>query len=256
MNVLIVTRDEIVLRSPEGEICGRRARTPQRSCLADVHCLNPVALVFCGDQTDSLEQAMAVRESGQYQDLPVAILGNEGTDLATASALSSQAGSRPARWLENLLAVPAEQEVPPRRVLIDQRAREVSIMKKAAFCSPQEFRLLLLFLSYPDIVFSREEIVKRVREDENSVDSRIVDVLVRRVRRKIEVAAEKPMHLRTIYGLGYMFQPRNNVFMDVESRQPFGFGRIVCNILFITSLLTCDPAYLNFLAYDVTSGVL
>jgi DNA-binding response OmpR family regulator len=83
-----------------------------------------------------------------------------------------------------------------------------------------EFRLFLFLLQYPRIVFCREELVKRARLAEGPVDARIIDVLIRRLRRKIEVIAQAPRNLRTVQRLGYLFDYEGDTFIDVETNTP------------------------------------
>ncbi|MCA1584148.1 MAG: winged helix-turn-helix domain-containing protein [Acidobacteria bacterium] len=66
----------------------------------------------------------------------------------------------------------------------------------------QEFQLLLLLLSHPGIVFSRDALLRRIWKDETFVTVRSVDTLVKRVRKKIERSAE-PEVILTVWGAGY-----------------------------------------------------
>jgi DNA-binding winged helix-turn-helix (wHTH) protein len=109
---------------------------------------------------------------------------------------------------------------PGRRVIIDQRAREVMIGDRRLTCSPMELRFLIWFLRYPNIVFSRVELLRRLSTTEVR-DPRIVDVFVRRIRGKIEVDPDSPAHLLTVRGIGYMFQHNSDTFIDGLTRDRF-----------------------------------
>lgn len=68
---------------------------------------------------------------------------------------------------------------------------------------PNEFRLLLHFVSHPDQVFSRASIIERLGKDSGLIDERTVDVWTGRLRRALR-AAGVPDPLRTVRALGYV----------------------------------------------------
>lgn len=68
-----------------------------------------------------------------------------------------------------------------------------------------EFRLLEYFIRNPGRTFSRHHLLKMIRSNLDDVKPRMVDVYVKRIRRKIEVHEENPQYLRTVRGLGYCF---------------------------------------------------
>ena len=61
-----------------------------------------------------------------------------------------------------------------------------------------EFDLLLMFLNNKNKSFSREEILKNIWGNDYFGSDRVVDDLVRRVRRKLP-----KLNINTIYGYGY-----------------------------------------------------
>ena len=64
-----------------------------------------------------------------------------------------------------------------------------------------EFELLAALVRYPGRIMSRNDLLD-VMSDPND---RTVDVLVGRLRRKIEADPGKPQIILTEYGLGYVF---------------------------------------------------
>jgi DNA-binding response OmpR family regulator len=70
-----------------------------------------------------------------------------------------------------------------------------------------EFRLLCAFTESPGRVFGREELLRDVWDYDFFGDTRIVDVHVGRVRRKLESDPANPRYLVTVRGLGYKLQP-------------------------------------------------
>lgn len=74
--------------------------------------------------------------------------------------------------------------------------REIALTKK-------EFEILALLLSHRGVIFSREEILRRIWSDEVIVLDRTIDVNITRLRRKIAPYGE---HIVTRLGYGYGFE--------------------------------------------------
>ena len=68
-----------------------------------------------------------------------------------------------------------------------------------------EFSLLCAFLSLPQRVLSRDQLLERSRLHSLEVYDRSIDVTILRLRRKIEVDPANPVLLVTERGVGYMF---------------------------------------------------
>ena len=68
-----------------------------------------------------------------------------------------------------------------------------------------EFRLLAELVSAAGAVVTREELLQRVWGYDYFGDTRLLDVHVRRLRRKIELDPDNPALLTTVRGLGYRF---------------------------------------------------
>ncbi|HEY5676385.1 MAG TPA: response regulator transcription factor [Myxococcales bacterium] len=72
--------------------------------------------------------------------------------------------------------------------------------------SPQEFKVLRLFLQSGGRALSREDILARCWGAEYEGTPRTVDNFVRSLRVKLEVNAEEPRHFLTVRGHGYRFE--------------------------------------------------
>jgi len=68
-----------------------------------------------------------------------------------------------------------------------------------------EFELLLAFLTHPNIVLTREDLLKLVQGRGAEVYDRAVDTLISRLRKKIEANPKEPKLIKTIWGGGYQF---------------------------------------------------
>jgi len=67
----------------------------------------------------------------------------------------------------------------------------------------REFNLLLAFVMAPRQVLSREQLLSASRVHTEAVFDRCIDVLVLRLRRKLELAPSDPKFIRTERGVGY-----------------------------------------------------
>ena len=72
--------------------------------------------------------------------------------------------------------------------------------------SPQEFKVLRLFLTSAGRALSREDILARCWGAEYEGTPRTVDNFVRSLRVKLEANAEEPRHILTVRGHGYRFE--------------------------------------------------
>ena len=67
---------------------------------------------------------------------------------------------------------------------------------------PTEFRLLMHFLEHPGWVFSRERLLDAVWGHDSDIESRTVDVHIRRLRKAINIG-DRPDIIRTVRSAGY-----------------------------------------------------
>jgi DNA-binding response OmpR family regulator len=69
-----------------------------------------------------------------------------------------------------------------------------------------EYRLLEYFVRNPERVITRPELLRELGTDMERYVDRTIDVLILRLRRKIEAVPSKPVHLQTRRSQGYIFQ--------------------------------------------------
>ena len=104
---------------------------------------------------------------------------------------------------------PAEQENKVVRfgsVEVDLDRQTVQRDGSLVDVSPQEFKVLRLFLSSAGRALSREDILARCWGAEYEGTPRTVDNFVRSLRVKLEANAEEPRHFLTVRGHGYRFE--------------------------------------------------
>lgn len=99
----------------------------------------------------------------------------------------------------------AETPVEVGRLLIDPASHHVTRAGKRVPLSKREFSLLYFLASRPNRIFTREQLLDGVWGTDGIVTQRSVDAYIRRLRRKIEADPEHPAYLRSVRGVGYMF---------------------------------------------------
>ncbi|NOX22223.1 MAG: response regulator transcription factor [Actinobacteria bacterium] len=107
----------------------------------------------------------------------------------------------------------AVPENAPRRLeftdlVIDEESRDVVVRGEGVDLTPKEFELLAHLAASPKKVFTRGELLEDVwASSPDYQDPSTVTVHIRRLRRKIEIDAESPRWLTTVWGVGYRFEP-------------------------------------------------
>ncbi|MGO6694934.1 winged helix-turn-helix domain-containing protein [Rhizobium johnstonii] len=81
--------------------------------------------------------------------------------------------------------------------------------------SATEFNVLVTFLDHPETILSRQELIRLTRLHASELAGRSVDVLIVRLRRKIESGCEDRAIIKTVRGQGYMLA----VTVEVRGRK-------------------------------------
>tara|TARA_B100000214_G_scaffold356980_1_gene316063 strand:- start:218 stop:910 length:693 start_codon:yes stop_codon:yes gene_type:complete len=87
-------------------------------------------------------------------------------------------------------------------ILISPKKREVTINNKLVELTFSEFQILKLLASHPGWVFTRYQIIEKIREDNYPVTDRSVDFQISGIRKKLKA---KSSVIQTIRGVGYRF---------------------------------------------------
>jgi DNA-binding response OmpR family regulator len=90
---------------------------------------------------------------------------------------------------------------------INARTRTVENRRGAVPLTAREFDLLHYLARHPRQVFTREQIMDSVWDYEFAGDSSTVTVHMRRLRAKVERDPSRPRYLKTVWGVGYKFEP-------------------------------------------------
>lgn len=90
-------------------------------------------------------------------------------------------------------------------LLLDLNKRSVTHSGQELDLTTAEFEVLALLVQNPGRVFSRDQIIDALKGSDWASFDRSVDVLISRLRHKLQDSAKKPKFLKTIWGTGYKF---------------------------------------------------
>lgn len=92
-------------------------------------------------------------------------------------------------------------------IAIDVESREVTVVQEGTLqmvaLSAREFDLLVLFASQPDWVWSRDQLIDRLRSADADCTDRAVDTWIRRLRSKL--SSDRERFIKTHPRVGYSF---------------------------------------------------
>ncbi|TDF35802.1 response regulator transcription factor [Alteromonadaceae bacterium M269] len=86
---------------------------------------------------------------------------------------------------------------------IDAKAKQISFAKHKLKLTKTEYDLLYKLLSYPECVFTREQLFTAVFNYNSDSSDRTVDVHLHNVKRKISAISQSHHGITAIYGVGY-----------------------------------------------------
>jgi two-component system, OmpR family, response regulator ResD len=92
-------------------------------------------------------------------------------------------------------------------ISLDPQTRSVVVNEKEITLTAREFDMLYHFLRHPRQVFSRDKLLESIWGLTDYIDPSTVTVHIRRLREKIEADPSNPVHLQTVWGVGYKFEP-------------------------------------------------
>ena len=102
--------------------------------------------------------------------------------------------------LNKIQKPPAPNEIYIGSALINLKKLNININNKTIKINPQEKKILGKMLEEPGKIFSRDDIGKII----NIAKERTIDVMITRLRQKIESNPKNPKYLQTIRGSGYV----------------------------------------------------
>lgn len=90
---------------------------------------------------------------------------------------------------------------------IGERSRRVEDSRGGISLTAREFDLLLFMARHPGQAFTRDQLMDSVWDFDFAGDASTVTVHMRRLRSKVELDPSRPRHIKTVWGVGYKFEP-------------------------------------------------
>ena len=164
-----------------------------------------------------LDFARRLKRDGRTADIPVIMLTAKGEESEKIKGLDSGADdyiTKPFSTRELLARVrallrrtrtPEEAKVVTVNALkLDTQTHRAAIDDRPLELSPTEFRLLYFFLTHPERVYSRSQLLDEVWGNEAYIEERTVDVHIRRLRKILEPHGYDD-YIQTVRSVGYRF---------------------------------------------------
>jgi DNA-binding response OmpR family regulator len=191
--------------------------------LATANSYDMILLDVMLPKLDGFEVCQSIRE---FSNVPIVMLTAKGDDMDKILGLEYGADDYITKPF-NILEVKARIKAIMRRasmgqpivsdhraeeniiengdLVLDKSNRRLTILGVEYNLTSKEFEMLLLLVTNPKKVFSREDLLHTIWGEDYPGDERTVDVHVRRLREKIEPNPKEPKYVRTKWGVGYYY---------------------------------------------------
>ncbi|GFO72075.1 two-component system, OmpR family, phosphate regulon response regulator PhoB [Bathymodiolus japonicus methanotrophic gill symbiont] len=168
------------------------------------------------------EWTRRLKSSDDYRDLPIILLTAKGEEADKIHGLDIGADDyvtkpfSPKELIARIKAVLRRSgkihdltQIKFQDIVLDTEQHRVIIADKEIEVSPTEFRLLSFFLTHPDKVYNRTQLLDQVWGRNVYIEERTVDVHIRRLR-KILANHQREDWLQTVRGFGYRFSVKSS----------------------------------------------
>jgi len=193
------------------------ADTHQATRVLEQHLPDLILLDWMLPGTSGIDWARQLRRNPGYSDIPIILVTARGEEEDKVAGLDSGADDyvtkpfSPRELIARINAVlrrfgKGEKPALIRAggIVIDPDTHQVTIEQQPVSLSPTEYRLLEFFLTHPDKVYSRAQLLDRVWGRDSYIEERTVDVHIRRLR-KILAEFGRDAMIQTVRGFGYRF---------------------------------------------------
>ena len=164
---------------------------------------------------EGTEVLRQLKKDVSTKEIPVILASAKGTEYDKVKGLDKGADdylAKPFGMMEmvsRVRAVLRRTQKPKSNVLehngirIDHGKHEVTVNGKMIDLTLKEYEVLALLMSRPGIVFTRDQLLSKVWEEEYTTETRTVDVHIRTLRQKLQ---EEGAHIDTVRGVGYRYK--------------------------------------------------
>jgi len=185
--------------------------------IEDIKKLSPdlVLLDWMLPDFSGVEICKSLKKDTKFKDIPIIMLTAKGEDEDKIKGLNSGADdyiTKPFSFPELLARIKAllrrskpsvvSDIVEFEDLKVDRITRRVFRKDKEIHLGPKEYDLINFFIKNPKRVYSRDQILENVWSDNINVETRTVDVHIRRLRQSINIDGFKEL-IRTVRSAGY-----------------------------------------------------
>jgi two-component system phosphate regulon response regulator PhoB len=170
--------------------------------------------------TSGLEFTRALKRDRETRELPVIMLtarAEEGDKVAGLEGGADDYITKPFSPRELLARINAvlrraasaegSERIEIEGLVLDQSSQRVSAGDRIVALGPTEYRMLAFFMTHPERVYTREQLLDRVWGGNVYVEERTIDVHIRRLRKALE-EFDYDRLIQTVRGSGYRFSAR------------------------------------------------
>ena len=167
-----------------------------------------------------LELARALKRDRETRELPIIMLTARAEEADKVAGLEGGADDyvtkpfSPRELLARINAVlrRSATHAPDERVqfdglALDQGSHRVLVGERTVPLGPTEYRMLEFFMTHPERVYTRDQLLDRVWGGNVYVEERTIDVHIRRLRKALEEFGYDRF-IQTVRGSGYRFSAR------------------------------------------------
>jgi two-component system phosphate regulon response regulator PhoB len=164
-----------------------------------------------------VEWARRLKKEPIYRDIPIIVLTARGEEEDKVRGLEIGADDymtkpfSPKELVARIRAVLRRSgkiqglaQITLGDLILDTEQHRLSIGDKQLEVSPTEFRLMHFFMTHPDKVYSRTQLLDQVWGRSVYIEERTIDVHIRRLRKILEEYGREDL-VQTVRGFGYRF---------------------------------------------------
>ena len=169
---------------------------------------------------NGVDYARRIRNNPDTRDIPIIMLTARGEETDKVRGLDTGADdyiTKPFSTRELLARIravmrrtnnmDAEGIISVKGLALDPETFRVTVDEKIVEISPTEFRLLHFFITHPERVYSRGQLLDQVWGQNVYVEERTVDVHIRRLRKTLEPYNYSHL-IQTVRSVGYRFSTK------------------------------------------------
>jgi two-component system phosphate regulon response regulator PhoB len=164
-----------------------------------------------------VEWARRLKKETIYREIPIILLTARGEEEDKVKGLEIGADDyvtkpfSPKELVARIRAVlrrsgkiQGQAQITLGDLMLDTEQHRLTIGDKQLEVSPTEFRLMHFFMSHPDKVYSRTQLLDQVWGRSVYIEERTIDVHIRRLRKILEEYGREDL-VQTVRGFGYRF---------------------------------------------------